>query len=93
MKIKYDLDENERIDFYDPQDFGLKFDPDTASSKDLNLLADHIESYMDMVNELMIIPEELKHSETEIKKSIELVNELIKKLRKNKKSVFKNIDD
>lgn len=74
--------------------YGDQFDPDNISKTDMNLLADHIEGYLDLLKEVMIIPDELydKHHKR-INESIKRTQQLIKKLRKGDMSVFKDVDD
>ncbi len=70
------------------------FDPDNISKEQMNIIADSIEEYLDTLKEVMIIPQELlKEHGKKIKHSIEIVEKLIKKLRKGDRSVFKDAED
>lgn len=70
------------------------FDPDNIKIEDMEFLADHIEGYLNLFKEAMIIPDELydKYNDR-IKESIKRTEQLIKKLRKGDKSVFKDEDE
>ena len=70
------------------------FDPDNITKFDMNKIADHIEKYIDMLEEVMIIPKDmLDDNEKKINKAIKVSKKLISKLRKGDTSVFKDIDD
>lgn len=70
------------------------FDPDDVRQEDLDMLADHFEEYINMLNEMMIIPDEIMDSQRkQIKEGIEITKKLIKKLRKGDLSVFKDSDE
>ena len=57
-------------------------------------LGRHIEDFLDVLEEIIIIPYEIeKEYGKQIDKGIETTRELIKKLKKGKKSVFKDSDD
>lgn len=70
------------------------FDPNNVDKKEMIKLADHIEEYLDLFKEVMIIPDEIyrEHGD-KIKESIKRTEQLIKKLRKGDRSVFKDLDD
>jgi flagellar biosynthesis/type III secretory pathway chaperone len=71
-----------------------EFDPDNIKKSDMNRLADVIEEYIDALQSVMIIPDELLDSaEDNIHESIKRTQKLIKKLRKGDKSVFKDPDE
>ena len=70
------------------------FDPDNIKKEDMELLADHIEEYLNLFREVMVIPDELYEKyKDRIKESIKRTEQLIKKLRKGDKSVFKDEDE
>lgn len=70
------------------------FDPDDIRQGDLDLLADHIEEYLNLLREVMIIPDEILDTQRkQIKEGIERTEKLIKKLRKGDLSIFKDVDD
>lgn len=70
------------------------FNPDMVSKEDMEKLADHIEEYLDLLKEVMIIPDEIYHEYGDkIKEGIKRTERLIKKLRKGDRSVFKDPDD
>ena len=70
-----------------------KFDPENVSEKDMEKLADHIEEYVNELEGIMIIPDELiiEYGE-QIKNGIKRARKFINKLRKGDKSVFKDSD-
>lgn len=71
-----------------------EFDPDNITSSDMKRLADAIEDYIELLEEVMIIPDELKDDYGDkIDKAIERAKKLIKKLRHGDRSVFKEPDD
>jgi len=72
----------------------LHTDPETIPKSDMKRLADHIEEYITVLEEVMIIPEDTmnRHGD-EIKESLELTKKLIKKLRKGDTSVFKDEEE
>lgn len=68
--------------------------PDNISKEDMCKLADHIETYIDTLQEVMIIPENLmKEYEERINDGIKICKKLIQKLRKGDRSVFKDEDE
>lgn len=70
------------------------FDPDDISKSSMNKLADHIEEYINMLEEVMIIPSDMMEDhEKRINKALEVSRKLIKKLRKGDSSVFKDAED
>lgn len=70
------------------------FDADDIRKEDMEFMADHIEEYLELLQEVMIIPDEiLDEQESNIKRSIKIVEKLIEKLRKGDRSVFKDVDD
>ena len=70
------------------------FDPDNVSVKDMKKLADNIEAYIDILQEIMIIPKEIiDDCKKDIDESLERTRKLIKKLRKGDRSVFKSADE
>ena len=70
------------------------FDPENITKSDMNKLADHIEEYIDMLEEVMIIPSDMKEEHGKrIEKALEVSKKLIKKLRKGDSSVFKDAED
>ena len=69
------------------------FDPMKLSNRDLKNLADNIEEYLSLLEEVMLFPEELLDSRKEFDDSIKTVVTLIKKLLKGDRSVFKDDED
>lgn len=70
------------------------FDPDDVRKEDLNLFADHLEEYINLLEEVMIIPDEImEKSGDKIKEGIKRTKKLINKLRKGDISVFKDADE
>jgi len=70
------------------------FDPDHITQESMNKLAEHIEEYLDTLESVMIIPNEImiEHGK-QIKEAIERCRLLIKKLRKGDTSIFKDEDE
>lgn len=70
------------------------FDPDNISKEDMNRLADAIENYINLLEEIMIIPEEIiDECGDDVEEGIKRSKKLIKKLRNGDKSVFKDSDE
>lgn len=71
------------------------FDISNATKEDMKLLADGIEGYLDLLEDIIVIPKELADAHGKrIRAGItELREDLIKKLRKGKRSVFNDEDD
>ena len=70
-----------------------EFDPDDLTKNQLEQFADHLDNYLEMFQDVMVIPKELLDKEKEMDIAIGLVKELISKLKKGKKSVFKDMDE
>lgn len=71
-----------------------EFDPDNITRSDMDNLADGIERYVELLEEVMIIPDEIRKSiGKDINAALKVVKDLIKKLRKGDKSVFKDADE
>lgn len=67
---------------------------DVGMSKfDMGVLADKIEKYLEILQDVFIIPDHLQGSEKKIREAMEVTEKLIKKLRKGDRSVFKDLDD
>lgn len=65
------------------------FDPSDITQDEMDFIADHIENFINNLEEIMIIPDDIKRDcEDEIEEGIERSKKLIKKLRKGKRSVF-----
>lgn len=72
----------------------LEFDPRNIRKKDMDKLADAIEDYIDLLKNIMIIPDNIKDKhEDEIKGAIKVAQKLIKKLRNGDTSVFKSEEE
>lgn len=72
----------------------LDFDPRNIRKKDMDKLADAIEDYIDLLKNIMIIPDNIKDKhEDEIKGAIKVAQKLIKKLRDGDTSVFKSEEE
>lgn len=70
------------------------FDPDNITKQDMKNLADGIEGYLFVLKEIMVFPKEIqKEISKPMKESIKVVEELVKKLRKGDKNVFKSEDE
>lgn len=65
------------------------FSSENISDIDMKNLADHIEKYLFLFEDIMIIPEEFKINEKDVQSAKKIVRKLIKKLRKGDRSVFK----
>ena len=71
------------------------FDPDVdISEKDMKILANSIEEYLDLLTDVMVIPDDIKKKYgKEIKEGIKITKKLIQKLRKGDRSVFKSKEE
>lgn len=68
------------------------FDIDSCTKSQMNKLADNIENYRNSLFDKMIIPEEdYEKMSKSFKAASKVIDELVDKLRKGKKSVF--VDD
>lgn len=67
-------------------------DLSNITDKDMKELANAIEDYIELFEEIMIIPKELKKDKKEINEALELSKKLVKKLKKGDRSVFKDCD-
>ena len=70
------------------------FDPDNITKQDMKNLADGIEGYLFVLKEIMVFPKEIqKEISKPMKESIKVVEELVKRLRKGDRNVFKSEDE
>ena len=70
------------------------FDPENITKSDMNKLAEHIEEYINMLEEVMIIPSDIKEEHGKrIEKALDVSKKLVRKLRKGDSSVFKDTED
>lgn len=69
------------------------FDPNQLDRNQLASLANSIEEYLMLLEEVMIFPEELEGNKKEFMGAIKITKKLIKKLRDGDKSVFKSYDE
>jgi hypothetical protein len=70
------------------------FSPDELTKADMKLLAGHIEEYLELFTDVMVIPEDIQSDQkAKIKEGIKRTKELIERLYKGDKSVFKDPDD
>lgn len=71
-----------------------EFDPNDIRREDMEFLAEHIQEYLELLEEVMIIPDEImdEHGD-DIKEGIKRTKKLIEKLKKGDKSVFKDEED
>ena len=65
----------------------------SVSLKDMKVLADHIEEYLDTFEDVFIIPDALLSSKKRIEEAILIARTVVKKLRNGDHKVFKNIDE
>lgn len=79
--------------YYNPGEYGSRFDPSKATKKDLSVLANHLGEYVTTCDEFMIIPPDLVESEDKIYQALKVVRRLIEKLEKGDKSVFKDYEE
>lgn len=69
------------------------FDIDDVSQEDMNKLANIIEEYIDEFEEIMIFPENfLEKHKRDMEVALKRSKQLVKKLRKGDRSVFKKSD-
>lgn len=70
------------------------FDPDNVTKEDMKKLGEHIEEYIDQLESVMIIPDEIiDECGKQIEEGIKRAKKLVKKLKKGDKSVFKDADE
>ena len=70
------------------------FDPDNIKQRDMDKLADEISNAMEVRESIIIIPEDFKEKDRrEYEEAKRLIEELIRKLRAGKVSVFKDADE
>lgn len=67
-------------------------DISNITEQDMHELGNAIDDYLELFEEIMIIPEELKKNKKEINEALELSKKLVKKLKKGDRSVFKDCD-
>lgn len=67
-------------------------DISNITEQDMRELGNAIDDYLELFEEIMIIPEELKKNKKEINEALELSKKLVKKLKKGDRSVFKYCD-
>lgn len=73
---------------------GETFDISDIKKSDMNKLADAIEEYLEVLLEVMIIPDEILETHGDkINEGIKRSKKLVKRLRKGDKSVFKDEDE
>lgn len=73
---------------------GEVFDPDNIRKEDMIFMADHLEDYLELLEEVMIIPDEIQDEfGDKISEGIKRTKKLIAKLRKGDTSVFKDADE
>jgi endonuclease IV len=70
-----------------------KYDPDNITPEAMRALAKHIEDYLELYEEVLIIPEEIIYKKNQIDEAIKTVKKLIKKLRNGDSGVFKDADE
>lgn len=63
------------------------------SSKDMKVLADHIEEYLNTLEDVFIIPDALLSSKKRIEEAMDMARIVVKKLRNGDRGVFKPYDD
>lgn len=69
------------------------FSPENVSKDDMIKLGEHIEEYVNELETIMIIPDEIiDEYGTQIKEGIKRAKKLINKLKKGDKSIFKDMD-
>ena len=67
-------------------------DISNITEQDMHELGNAIDDYLELFEEIMIIPEELKKNKKEINEALELSKKLVKKFKKGDRSVFKYCD-
>lgn len=63
------------------------------SNREMEIVADNIELYMNLYISKYIIPPDLRPRQDEFDKGLDTIKKLIKKLRKHNSSVFKYADE
>lgn len=70
------------------------FDPKNIRQHDMNKLAEAIEEYIHVLEDIMVIPKDLKKEcGKDIEEGLRISKKLIKKLRKGDRDVFKSEDE
>lgn len=71
------------------------FDPDDIRKEDMKKLGEGIEGFVEVLTRIMVIPDQIRDEEKQIKKDMETVEELIKGLKKGKHKdrYFKDIEE
>lgn len=71
-----------------------KFDPSNIRQSDMDKLANAIEEYIHVLEDIMVIPQDIKKKYgKDIETGLSESKKLIKKLRKGDKDVFKSEDE
>lgn len=71
-----------------------KFDPNNIRQSDMDKLANAIEEYIHVLEDIMVIPQDIKKKYgKDIEAGLSESKKLIKKLRKGDKDVFKSEDE
>ena len=68
-------------------------DESNISDRNMEILADHIKGYLDLLLEVFIIPDNIMNKKSSIYDAIGVVKDLIRELNKHNRSVFKDKDD
>lgn len=70
------------------------FDPENVSKDDMKKLAEHIEEYIEQLESVMIIPDDIADEYgKQIEEGLKRTKKLISKLKKGDRSVFKDATD
>ena len=69
------------------------FDPKDISRRDMASIAVNIESYIELLEEIMIFPKDLEGDREEFNDALKTAKSLIKKLSEGDRSVFKELEE
>lgn len=67
--------------------------PSDLTVREMEIMADHLEYFIELLEDVFIVPDNIKYSEEQIKRNMKLVHELINRLRDGDRKVFKDDDE
>lgn len=67
--------------------------PSDITPLEMEIIADNLEAYLDLMEDVFVVPDSIRGSEKTIRKNIARVHELIRRLRDGDRGVFKDDDD
>lgn len=67
--------------------------PSDITTLEMEILADNLEAYLGLLEDVFVVPDSIRDSEKAIRKNIDRVHELIRRLRDGDRGVFKDDED